>query len=124
MVHSTDDPMIPEPEIPIELDRQRRIPSFLRPFLLPRSLSRPPLDSSPSHSELRASYPSAPDQRAGPAFASPGDGADVTVGVLIALPAEQGRGRGADEWEVEEDRDAEMPEVCLGVIDCRVNGEA
>ena len=56
-----------------------------------------------------------------PAWTIPEDGEEVVVGVLIAMPAE---GREADMWDVEEDaEDAEVPEVCLGVMDCTVRGE-
>lgn len=46
----------------------------------------------------------------------PEEGGEVVVGVLIALPSQ-----GAAGWEVDEDDDAgEVPEVCLGLVDCHV----
>ena len=56
-----------------------------------------------------------------PAFVAPGDGEEVTVGVMIALPVEEGEG--AEKWTVEEEDEAEVPEVCLGVLECRVKDE-
>lgn len=43
-------------------------------------------------------------------------GAEVVVGVMIALPVEEGKG--AEKWMVEEAEEAEVPEVCLGVMGC------
>ena len=42
----------------------------------------------------------------------------MTVGVLIALPAEENRG--AEKGKVEDEEEAEVPEVCLGVMDCTI----
>lgn len=87
-------------------------------------MPRPP-DNFLEHPPTRGERPSASRgdsnsmQPADTAYAVPEDGAAVTVGVMIALPVEEGKG--LEKWTAEEE-EGEVPEVCLGVLECTVKG--
>lgn len=116
----------PPPAEPVDYTTylpQRRGPWFLRPFLLPRM------------PDLRSYVAQHPNVRPGlfrtatgislppikPVWTIPEDGEGVTVGVLIAMPVE---GAAADRWDFDTDdiEEAEVPEVCLGVMASSVRG--
>ncbi len=114
MVHFPTGRLIPEPELTLaDLPQRRGAPGFLRPFLSPAPLS----DSSyrPGAARLNSSH----SRHGGNADGVlPEDGAEIIVGVMIALPVEEGKG--AEKWRVEETEEAEVPELCLGVMGCRL----
>ena len=55
-----------------------------------------------------------------PAYSVPDEGSSVAVGVLIALPSEDGQG--TERASMGGDEDVDVPEVCLGVMGCTVKG--
>jgi len=117
ITHEAPPPPPPEPIDPTSLLPQKRGPWFLSPFLTPRM------------PDLRAYVAAHPNVRPGlvrtltaislppikPVWTIPEDGEEVTVGVLIAMPTE---GSAAERWDVdaEDAEEAEVPEVCMGVM--------
>ena len=120
MVHfPTHEAPPPPPDYPATNQMpQPRGPFFLRPFLSPRYPDGLPTSDLFRPNARRLDTFGSTIQENEPAFEAPGDGAEVTVGVMIALPVEEGKG--AEKWSVEEEEEAEVPEVCLGVMECRV----
>jgi hypothetical protein len=53
-----------------------------------------------------------------PSLTVPLTGEEVTVGVVIALPFEDRVGE--DPWVCDEGEEGVVPEVCLGVMGCRM----
>ena len=102
---------------------QPRGPWFLRPFLTPRL---PDLNSyiaahpDPLRPDLHRTLTMQTLPPVKPAWTIPEDGEDLTVGVMIAMPVE---GRAAEKWDVDDPEEAEVPEVCLGVMECTVRSE-
>jgi hypothetical protein len=107
-----------EPEQPPPAFTQPGGPAFLRPFRTPRispeylNSTRPTL----SHTDTSATL-----SNAKAAYTIPRLGEEVVVGVMIAMPVE--RGQGGSRWDLREadnEDERDVPEVCLGVVGCRV----
>lgn len=95
----------------------------MRPFLTPRMPDlREYVDQHPNvHSGLARTTTAISLPPIKPVWTIPHDGEEVTVGVLIAMPVE---GAAAERWDIDADdvEEAEVPEVCLGVMAGSVRG--
>ncbi|GFZ42526.1 hypothetical protein JCM24511_00242 [Saitozyma sp. JCM 24511] len=99
----------PPPELPLILPPRRNL---MRETI---ALFR----SEPARPQLQRLETSTSMRPLAPALTVPNPGEEVTVGVLISLPFEERVGE--DRWVGEEGEEGVVPEVCLGVMGCRID---
>ncbi|WVQ93480.1 hypothetical protein IAU59_000554 [Kwoniella sp. CBS 9459] len=103
----------PPPPAPIEMPPPPSTATILRSMFSTRSPypDRPPLTTTMTNTTI-------PTSRA--VFSVPDAGEEIVVGVMIAMPVEEGSSA-AEKWSLLEDgEERDLPEVCLGVMSAKI----
>ncbi|OCF31648.1 hypothetical protein I316_06653 [Kwoniella heveanensis BCC8398] len=103
----------PPPPEPIQLPPPPNTASILRSMFSTRSPypERPPLTTTLTNTTIPTSRP---------VFSVPDAGTEIVVGVMIAMPVEEGSAA-EEKWSLLDDgEERDLPEVCLGVMSAKI----
>jgi len=122
MIHFPPDEPTPPPNVPDLSSYRTTMPRRQLLRSLFSSEPVPPFDSLDMRFDhLHRTTTTTSVVQNNPALRAPPEGTDVVLGVLIALPTEEGKA--SDRWSVQSAEDEhEVPEVCLGVMQATVEG--